>query len=235
MFEYLRATRLAGVVGLAAMLVLAARASARSMEPAAIGPAMSAVRTAGLSLESVRHTVQPSGHLAEACPKQCRGSIRAEAGDAERGAVLGQQAAHCPWASAAARVRRADPFGSGLVERDARDVFSHGLDFAGRISAAGYDWAEAGDNIATGFATPGAVVRSWMADPGHCQNILNPSYRDLGVGVNGHPAAGAASAPATWTEDFGLRMFPSPGSSNWGPANGLSVPLTGAGGSSGTS
>src|SRR5580700_1313405 len=69
MFEYLRATRLAGVVGLAAMLVLAARASARSMEPAAIGPAMSAVRTAGLSLESVRHTVQPSGHLAEACPK----------------------------------------------------------------------------------------------------------------------------------------------------------------------
>jgi uncharacterized protein YkwD len=102
----------------------------------------------------------------------------------------------------------------------ARGTFSHGSDFAGRISDAGYDWAEAGENIATGFPTPRAVLRAWMADPLHCQNILNPSYRDLGVGVNGHPVAGAASGPATWTQDFGLSMFQSPPASNWGPANG---------------
>src|SRR5947209_2347973 len=36
--------------------------------------------------------------------------------------------------------------------------FTHGSDFAGRIAAAGYSWSFAGENIATGFQTPRAVV-----------------------------------------------------------------------------
>jgi uncharacterized protein YkwD len=101
-----------------------------------------------------------------------------------------------------------------------RRNFSHGADFAARISAAGFHWSTAGENIATGFSTPAAVVRGWMASTGHCQNILNPRFRDVGVGVSRRAVPGYASGGGTWTEDFGLPLGQSPASGNWGPAQG---------------
>lgn len=100
------------------------------------------------------------------------------------------------------------------------DVFSHGTNFAGRISAAGYDWRAAGENIATGFQTPAGVVRAWMASTGHCENILNPTYGNVGTGVSNRPVSGWASGAGTWTQDFALSMYKSPPSANWGPAEG---------------
>jgi uncharacterized protein YkwD len=119
--------------------------------------------------------------------------------------------------------------GSRLLDRSAQgwtnamvssDVFSHGTNFASRISAAGYDWRAAGENIATGFQTPAGVVRAWMASTGHCQNILNPNYGNVGTGVTRRPVNGWASGAGTWTQDFALSMFKSPPSANWGPADG---------------
>lgn len=99
-----------------------------------------------------------------------------------------------------------------------RDL-THGADFASRITAVGFDWSNAGENIATGFETPAAVVRAWMASTGHCQNILNPTFRFVGTGVDAG-SAGAGVPPGTWTQDFGLLMGESPASGNWGPAGG---------------
>jgi uncharacterized protein YkwD len=82
--------------------------------------------------------------------------------------------------------------------------FTHGADFSARISATGYFWSDAGENIATGFATPSEVVRAWMASPDHCQNILNPIYADVGTGVSSVPLG--PYTPSTWTQDFGLWM-----------------------------
>ena len=100
------------------------------------------------------------------------------------------------------------------------DVFSHGANFATRITQAGVSWADAGENIATGFATPRDVVDAWLASPGHCRNILDPDFRLVGVGVDSRPVRGWASGPATWTEDFALPMGARPPSRNWAPANG---------------
>jgi len=100
------------------------------------------------------------------------------------------------------------------------DVFSHGTNFAGRISAAGYVWRAAGENIATGFQTPAGVVRAWMASTGHCQNILNPTYGNVGTGISRRPVSGWASGAGTWTQDFALSMYKSPPSANWRPAGG---------------
>ena len=102
----------------------------------------------------------------------------------------------------------------------ATDVFSHGTNFAGRISAAGYVWRAAGENIATGFQTPRSVVNAWMASAGHCQNILNPTYGNVGTGVSTQTVRGWATGAGTWTQDFALSMFKSPPSANWGPADG---------------
>lgn len=81
--------------------------------------------------------------------------------------------------------------------------FSHGDDFAGRISSVGFAFSAAGENIASGFATPRQVVRGWMASAGHCANILDPTYSRAGVGVVPQPMPGIGRG-ATWTEDFAL-------------------------------
>jgi uncharacterized protein YkwD len=95
--------------------------------------------------------------------------------------------------------------------------FTHGADFASRISAVGFHWSSAGENIAAGFRTPAAVVRAWMASPGHCRNILSPSFLDVGTGVSLRGVSGGAG---TWTQDFGLPMGRHSPSGNTGPANG---------------
>ena len=98
--------------------------------------------------------------------------------------------------------------------------FSHGADFAARISAVGFDWSNVGENIATGYATPVAVVKAWMASKGHCQNILNPQYRYVGTGVSDNSISGYSTLAGTWTQDFGLLMGQHAASGNWGPAEG---------------
>ena len=99
-------------------------------------------------------------------------------------------------------------------------AFWHGSDFATRITAAGYDWSAAGENIATGFATPRAVVSAWMASTGHCQNILDPSFSNVGTGIGRNPVSASSSGGAAWTQDFGLPMGQPAPSTNFGPAHG---------------
>ncbi len=98
--------------------------------------------------------------------------------------------------------------------------FSHGADFASRISGAGYKWTNVGENIATGYRTPASVVRGWMASAGHCQNILSPSFLDVGIGVSEHSVPGATRSAGTWTQDFALPRGERAPSSNMGPASG---------------
>ncbi|MBQ7921913.1 MAG: SafA/ExsA family spore coat assembly protein [Clostridia bacterium] len=46
----------------------------------------------------------------------------------------------------------------------------------------GISFRTAGENIAKGYTSPEAVVNGWMNSTGHRQNILNPSYTQIGVG-----------------------------------------------------
>lgn len=50
------------------------------------------------------------------------------------------------------------------------------------ITAFGLSYRTAGENIAKGYASPQAVVNSWMNSSGHRANILNASYQQIGVG-----------------------------------------------------
>ncbi|MFG2595571.1 sigma-70 family RNA polymerase sigma factor [Streptomyces sp. NPDC048462] len=86
----------------------------------------------------------------------------------------------------------------------ARDFFEHtnpdGADPGRRITDAGYHWSTYGENIARGQQTPESVMESWMNSPGHRANILNCSFKDLGVGI--HKGSGGP----WWTQDFGAKM-----------------------------
>ena len=56
------------------------------------------------------------------------------------------------------------------------------------IRAFGLSYRTAGENIAKGYTTPQAVVNGWMNSSGHRANILNTSYKEIGVGyvASGH-------------------------------------------------
>jgi uncharacterized protein YkwD len=113
--------------------------------------------------------------------------------------------------------RSAQSWNQGMV---ASRNFTHGSNFAGRISAVGYNWQTAGENIATGFSTPRSVVGAWMASPDHCRNILDPNFRDVGTGESPAAVGTWATQPSTWTQDFGLVMSQNAPSHNTGPQNG---------------
>jgi uncharacterized protein YkwD len=71
-----------------------------------------------------------------------------------------------------------------------------------RMQREGYSWRYAGENIAAGYTTARAVVDGWLRSPGHCANIMNKNYKDLGVGY----AYGASSTyKYYWVNDFGAK------------------------------
>ena len=97
-------------------------------------------------------------------------------------------------------------------------AFSHGADFAARISRAGFDWSQIGENIAGGYRTPSGAVEAWMRSRGHCENILSPQFREVGVGFDHGSATSGRWRAGTWTLDFGLRMGQRAPSGDWSPA-----------------
>jgi uncharacterized protein YkwD len=68
-----------------------------------------------------------------------------------------------------------------------------------RVLRAGYASRLTGENIAYGPESAEEVVSGWLASPGHCENIMEPRFRDIGVGV----AAGRKRGQIYWVQTFG--------------------------------
>lgn len=84
------------------------------------------------------------------------------------------------------------PSGSTMMARVCASAYPHR---AGAYSI--------GENIAWGGGSLGthrAIVRAWMRSAGHRANLLNPRFRDVGVGVP--PGCMAGGMHVT---DFGAR------------------------------
>ncbi|MDD2058969.1 CAP domain-containing protein [Pseudomonas sp. GD03860] len=69
-----------------------------------------------------------------------------------------------------------------------------------RAELAGYAGQLTGENIAAGQDTPRKVVDGWLASPGHCANLMNPQYRELGAAYAVDPKSDAG---IYWTAMFG--------------------------------
>lgn len=52
-----------------------------------------------------------------------------------------------------------------------------------RTKAAGYTNEWIGENIAAGYSSSFQVMTGWMKSSGHCANILNSPYVEIGIGV----------------------------------------------------
>lgn len=51
------------------------------------------------------------------------------------------------------------------------------------FSQVGYKYSAAGENLARDFSTSAGVVAGWMASQGHRDNLLNPNFTEIGIGV----------------------------------------------------
>jgi uncharacterized protein YkwD len=87
----------------------------------------------------------------------------------------------------------------------AKDYFSHtsadGRTLADRIDATGYAWTSVGENIAAGYPTVDSVIDGWIASPGHCANLMNAGFAEVGVACV--PGAAGDAYSTYWTMDFG--------------------------------
>ena len=85
------------------------------------------------------------------------------------------------------------------TEMQAKNFFSHtskdGSNAGERIRRTGYAWKTYGENIGMGFATEKEMVAGWLKSPGHCKNIMNSAYTEMG----------AAKVGQYWTQTFGAR------------------------------
>ncbi|MGH8381309.1 CAP domain-containing protein [Pseudomonas sp.] len=69
-----------------------------------------------------------------------------------------------------------------------------------RAELAGYAGQQSGENIAAGQDTPRKVVDGWLASPGHCANLMNPQFSELGAAYAVDPKSDAG---IYWTAMFG--------------------------------
>jgi uncharacterized protein YkwD len=84
------------------------------------------------------------------------------------------------------------------------DYFSHtGPEGAGieqRVGNQDYVWQAVGENIAAGHTSVSAVVEGWLDSPGHCSNIMNEAFTEMGMAK----AEDSESRYSTyWTQTLG--------------------------------
>jgi uncharacterized protein YkwD len=72
-----------------------------------------------------------------------------------------------------------------------------------RIKHSGYDMRGYGENIAAGTDTDTAqkVVKMWLTSPGHCSNLMNPNFQEVGMA---HIHDEGSRYKNYWTQDFGI-------------------------------
>jgi uncharacterized protein YkwD len=68
-----------------------------------------------------------------------------------------------------------------------------------RVLRAGYRSRLTGENIAYGPESAEEVVSGWLASPGHCANIMESRFQDIGVGL----AIGRDRRQIYWVQNFG--------------------------------
>ncbi|MEE9492047.1 MAG: CAP domain-containing protein [Gammaproteobacteria bacterium] len=78
---------------------------------------------------------------------------------------------------------------------------SDGLGAAERVPNAGYQWRAVGENIAAGLTlrTVEAVMDAWIDSPGHCANIMQSVFTEMGAAM--YEDSGSYYS-LYWTQNF---------------------------------
>lgn len=111
-----------------------------------------------------------------------------------------------------------DPTLGGMAADYAGDLvagafFAHvspsGETLQDRLAAVAYRYRAAGENLAwgtSGVASAAQIVDAWMHSDGHRANILEPSFREIGIGLAMGVPTGSGAAGATYVTEFGTPL-----------------------------
>ncbi|KPA96862.1 CAP domain-containing protein, partial [Pseudomonas asplenii] len=72
-----------------------------------------------------------------------------------------------------------------------------------RAELAGYLAQQIGENIAAGQDSARKVVDGWLASPGHCANLMNPQFHEMGGAYAVDPKSDSG---IYWTAMFGTQQ-----------------------------
>lgn len=90
----------------------------------------------------------------------------------------------------------------------ANNYFSHtnlaGQTYGDRITAQGFSWMRASENINAGYADAAASVNAWIASSAHCQDLMDPLVTFVGVG---YAEAPASTYKRYFTQDFAKNAY----------------------------
>ncbi len=98
----------------------------------------------------------------------------------------------------AAEIHSRDMANNNYFDHKGRDGSTPG----DRVELAGYNAQQVGENIAAGQDTTRKLVDGWLASPGHCANVMNPEFRELGAAYAVDPKSDAG---IYWTAMFGTQ------------------------------
>jgi uncharacterized protein YkwD len=154
----------------------------------------------------------PASNAPRATPSATKSTVQPKAATAGDGSVESQvialvntERANAGCAALTADSRLTTAARGHSSDMASRGYFDHntleGVTVGTRVTNAGYRWSAVGENIAWGQATATAVMKDWMNSPGHKANILNCSFKNIGVGM-----AYNSSRRPYWTQDFGTLM-----------------------------
>lgn len=84
------------------------------------------------------------------------------------------------------------------------NYFAHqdpdGRSVADRAKSAGFRGRKIGENIAAGQGSPNKAMQDWLASPGHCANLMNPIFTQVGAA---YATDSRSDAGVYWTMVFG--------------------------------
>lgn len=127
-------------------------------------------------------------NAARAQPRQCGGQAFVATTPLAWNAILG----------AAAEAHSRDMANNNYFDHKDRNGGTPG----DRAELAGYSYQQIGENIAAGQDTIRKVVDGWIGSPGHCANLMNPQFKELGAAYAVDPKSDSG---IYWTAMFGAQ------------------------------
>jgi uncharacterized protein YkwD len=77
-----------------------------------------------------------------------------------------------------------------------------GSTFDERIKSNNYNLTTGAENIAAGYSSTEEVIKGWIKSDGHCANLMNPNYEDVGMALY---KKDGTDYKYYWTQNFGAK------------------------------
>jgi uncharacterized protein YkwD len=116
-------------------------------------------------------------------------------------------AAPLRWSSSLAEVAAAQADDMAAANRMShRD--SQNRNLAARLTAMGYRFSTAVENVAVGYPSLETVVEAWLASETHCANLMNTAVLEFGLACSDSATGGSAGKDRYWTLVLGAPPKP---------------------------